>query len=954
MLGHMNPAALLCSSCRFENPRAWRACARCGHPLGAVKSMTGRTLLSGYTDETVIDLEVPEFAEGSDHGVTKPEVAPPPASEDIEPPLIGQAEVVAALHAGVKTAIETSRPTLVAIEGERGSGKTRLLFHASELAAHTGKNVRIWYGSCRSLGSDGGYAPFGRMLLERFGVTPSSSPSAVRGQMTTAIGEVLDSANAIAVTETTHLIGHIAGVPFPDSPFLRTGEEPGELHARATDAFTRFLEGDARHRPVLLLLDNMHAADYDGWDLAAAALRAQAPVAVVIAGAAPVCARADELDAAGGKVTGPIAPFSEPDVSAFLRVLLPGLVEAPEPLVAALTHRSGGLPSAVRELIFALVEAGLFERRRDGSLVPDMGKLEGGTLPVKIEDAVRARLARLDPLERATVDRASVVGEVFMDRCLLAMMRSERQVPGDAQDPASIWPDDDDERALAAALERLEAKGFFERMEQADVPGTVEYRFLHSDTRELVYTEQDEETRTERHRTVAHWLSVVIAVQRHGLAALAAPHLEKAGMRGRAGRAYLEAAHAEQARIHTQTALRYAEKALELIDPGDIARRIDALHLFGSLLTTIGRYEEAHRSFVEMLEVAWRIGARNKGGAALNRLARIHRQRGEDAQAESLLERALALFRTAGDLRGVASTLDDLAQVARLRGDLERALRAATEALEIRRSHADVRGESVSLMTLGSIEHARGQIEAAERMFESAREIRESIGDRPGVMHVYNALGVVAFDRGDAERAEACWRAALAEARKMADRHAQTYLLNNLGEALMHRGRLDDAHRLLVEARELAHSMRDRRAMAEVERNLGLASLRRGADDAEAILLRAVTLAEEYGSKEAIGLAYRAIGQLRAQTLFDDKGDVSRRAEESYLASIDSFRDIGNEKEAARSLAQLGFHLIERGDMESARERLREARALMRRMRLGELAKVERTLRELGERITMH
>jgi tetratricopeptide (TPR) repeat protein len=870
----------------------------------------------------------------------------PPASDDVEPPLIGQGAAATGIHDAMRTAFEQRRPTLVALQGERGSGKTRLLFHASEVAARLVPEVRILYGVCRAEGGDGYFAPFGRMLLERFEVTPSSSPSSVRGQMATHVGQALQSSDAITVAETTHLLGYVAGVPFPDSPFLRLGDDTDDVRERAVEAFRRFVQGDASQRPLLVLLDNMHAAEDDGWELVGAALRAEGPVCVVVAGDAPLAARAGRLSAAGGVSVVDVAPFTEPEVAALMQVLLPSLVETPEPVVAALVHRSRGNPSALRELVFALLEAGLFVRS-PGGLIADVAKLETGQLPVGMEDAVRARLARLDALERATIERASVMGEVFMDRCLLAQMRSERPAPGDGRDPTTLWPDDDDEHVLAAALARLEEKGFVERL-GSDLPGVRELRFLHTDTRALVYREQDEALRIARHRTVADWLSVVAEGHRAGMAALAAPHLEKAGLRVRAGRAYLEAAHDEQGRMHTQTALRHVEKALELIDPGDLARRIDALHLAGSLLTTIGRYDDARAAFVEMLQVSWRIGARNKGGAALNRLARIHRQRGEDPQAEQLLERALVLFRAAGDLRGVASTLDDLAQVARLRGDLERALAAATEALEIRRSHADVRGESVSLMTLGTIELGRGELESAEQLFQAAREIRESIADRPGVMQVYNALGVVAFDRGDNERAESCWRAALQEARKMADRHTQSFLLNNLGEALLSAGRLDEAEAHLREARELAHSLKNRRAMAEIERNLGLTALRKGDGTAERVLMRALALAEEYGSLEAIGLAHRAIGQLRAQTLFDDKGEVSRRAEESFLASIDTLRDIGNEKEAARSLAMLGYHLIERGDLETARERLREARAIMRRIGLGQLAKVEATLEELG------
>ena len=149
------------------------------------------------------------------------------------------------------------------------------------------------------------------------------------------------------------------------------------------------------------------------------------------------------------------------------------------------------------------------------------------------------------------------------------------------------------------------------------------------------------------------------------------------------------------------------------------------------------------------------------------------------------------------------------------------------------------------------------------------------------------------------------------------------------------------------EARELAHEMRDKRAMAEVERNLGLNALKRGDEAAEKTLVRALALAEEYGTREAIALAHRGIGQLRAQTLFDTDG-TNRPAEESFLASIDTFREVGNEKEAARSLALLGYHLIELGDTETAIERLREARSIMRRIGVHDFEKVESTLADLG------
>jgi tetratricopeptide (TPR) repeat protein len=788
------------------------------------------------------------------------------------------------------------------------------------------------------------------VLLDRFKVTPSSSPSAVRGQMATLVGQALHTTDAITVAETTHLLGYLAGIPFPDSPFLTPlRSRPEELHQRTCRAVRRFIEGDAQSRPVVLLLDNMEHAENDGWDVLTEISRAEAHISIVLAGAPPVGKWAEELAPRGGVAIGPIEPLREEDVASMLHVLIPDLESAPEALVAAITHRSKGNPSALRELVRALREGGGFFIEESGRVRVDVERLAQGELPVTMEDAIRARLGRLDQFERATIDRAAVFGEIFWDWGILGQMRSEREAPGSDGEPQTIWPDDEDAHALAVALGRLQQKGFIDRVETSLLPGAAEYAFALEGTRELAYKEMDEELRVSRHAAVARWLAVTAEYGREAVAGMIAPHLEKAGEHVRAGRAYLEAASHERARMRTGTALRFIEKSLELLGSEDIVRRIDALHVHGSLLTTAGRYDEANQAFVQMLRLAWRVGARGKGGAALARIARVHRQRGEDEKARTLFERALELFRDGGDLRGVASTLDDLAQVQILRGEVELARATVSEALEIRRAHGDTRGEAVSLTTLGKIELIRGNLDIAEGIHRQALELRQSIGDIEGTMESYNALGIIAFERGDRETAVAQWTAALAQARESADRRHECFFLNNIGEARTQMGQLQAARESLLRAQELAAALGDKRASAEVERNLGLVALKLGDDSAGETLVRALKLAEAYGGKEAIALAHRAIGTLRARTMFDATGGGDRRAEESFLASIDLFREIGNEKEAARSLAELGYHLIERADLESARERLREARAIMRTIGLAELDRVEQTLKELGQ-----
>ncbi|HEX4355298.1 MAG TPA: ATP-binding protein, partial [Polyangiales bacterium] len=211
----------------------------------------------------------------------------PAASADARP-VVGQESAQQTLRASIDQAFSTRRVTLAFVEGAAGSGRTRLLERASELAARQWMSARVMYAACRSR-DEGPYAPFSRYLLERFGITPASSPSQVRAEMLGSVAELLPDSNTDQIREITHLLGHIAGVPFPESKILESlAGAPSELIERASSALARLFEGDARNRPLLLLLDDMHRAESEAWRVLAALLTIEVPLAIVVSGDASV------------------------------------------------------------------------------------------------------------------------------------------------------------------------------------------------------------------------------------------------------------------------------------------------------------------------------------------------------------------------------------------------------------------------------------------------------------------------------------------------------------------------------------------------------------------------------------------------------------------------------------------------------------------------------------------
>ncbi len=97
---------------------------------------------------------------------------------------------------------------------------------------------------------------------------------------------------------------------------------------------------------------------------------------------------------------------------------------------------------------------------------------------------------------------------------------------------------------------------------------------------------------------------------------------------------------------------------------------------------------------------------RGKAGAALNRISRLYRARGDTEAARAFLNRGMALFKAAGDEKGVAACLGDLGELAGRQGSYNRAFKLVNEALDLQRKLENKPSIAVCLHRLGHVERA--------------------------------------------------------------------------------------------------------------------------------------------------------------------------------------------------------------------------------------------------------
>ncbi len=880
---------VLCGKCGFANSRSFRGCVRCGASL---------------------------------------------SDDELELPWVGAPELRSALTEAVSDVHDIRESRLLYLDAKYGGGKSRTLTFLAELWANKfGDDARILCATARE--GDDRFAPFPRLLLERFGVAPSQSPNAVRAQILSSLSEALAGQSASIVTEAAHVLGHLAGIPFPASPVLEPLlKNPELLRERTRRALSMLLESWLEKTPLLVLFDGLNGSHLDTLQVLRELTDGKHAVLIAVASESDL----HTLRAPHPRVRRvPLLAWSENEVRQAADAMLArgiageglgGLV-LPDSFVLALTHRSGGHPAAVRELMFAMVESGAFRQIESLDLEGSGNTL---AMPLTVEDAFRARLARLGVHERNALERAAVLGTTIWDRAILAMERSETRSAEAFNE--NQWPSSRDEEVLDQTLSSLLARGLLELLPDLSSELLTANRFTNVEFREFLYAQTADDKKRARHAVVAHWITVIFEIRGEGIASMTAPHFEKAGMSRRAARAYLEAAREDQQVGNTEAAGRHVDKAIELLPSDEVARKLDALHLRGAVSVTQGDLEKGLLSFSAMLGLAYSLDARSKGAAALNRIARIYRTQGDDRKAQGVFLRALELFRDCSDLRGVASCLDDLAQVARHRGDLIEAVRHAKEALTIREGLHDPRAEAVSFQTLGAIELTRGDVVSARAHLDRALVLREESGDLSGSAETLNTLGSLAVTVGDVVNADVYFKRALVLAHKSSDLRMLVFLNNNLGELEIARRDYAAADAHLREGESLARHLGEKRARADILRNQAVLALRTGSPEASALMESALQAASDYGGILPRALAHRALAEAGAETLFDAGSETSSEetndhAHDHFRAAIALFRELGNPREAALCLAALGRYLLERGDRASAKSTLSEAESLL-------------------------
>jgi class 3 adenylate cyclase len=545
----------------------------------------------------------------------------------LEAPFVGrERELRAIIEAGEQSAQE-GRAVRVAVVGEAGSGKSRLLWEFFKYLDGL-REVRWWHqGRCLSYGEGVAYWALAEMVRTRAGIEEEEAPASAREKLRAAVAEFVADERERRLVEPR--LAHL----------LRLEERPEADRADLFSGWRLFFERMAQVNPVILVFEDLQWADGGLLDFIDYLLEWSADFPVFILALGRVELR-ERRSSWGVLSLERLAPGA---IRALLDGVAPGL---PGELAGEIVARSEGIPLYAVETIRMLQDRGLLVQ--EGARYVVQGDVSDLEVPETLQALVASRLDGLSAGERSLLQDASVVGQSFTAAGVAALSdRPEREVVG--------------------LLDGLVARQILGRDDDPRSPERGQYVFLQALLRTVAYGTLSRRTRKARHLAAAGYLErtwpgeaadIAEVLASHYLEAIRAdPAAEDVGaLRGLARERLTAAGRAAASLALGPEAQRYFEHAAELAD--DELERARLFEQAGRALRTSGDGEAAEQQLRHSIELYRQAGVPSGGSPAVV-LAQMLRGDGQLEDARVLLEP----FSTADD-----PTIDTIVRAEALAG----------------------------------------------------------------------------------------------------------------------------------------------------------------------------------------------------------------------------------------------------------------------------------------------
>jgi class 3 adenylate cyclase/tetratricopeptide (TPR) repeat protein len=717
-------------------------------------------------------------------------------------PLVGRRHELQLLEHAFDRVGESSRAHLVTVLGEPGIGKTRLV---DEFLAGLPSDVKVLSGRTSDFEEDPTFAPLAEMLRRELGLDRDATAEALRERLDEVVKGCCEPTESETVAAQ---LGLALGLAEPS----RDGRRFRAAELRA--GLLSFIGGLTRSSPVVMVLDDLHAARGSLLDVVDELVQGarQLPVMVVAIARDSLLEHRPGWGSHPDAVTLRLEALPTDDARELARVAGEAIDEATAVRIA---DHAGGNPFFIVETTGMMLDEHA-EHLHDAP--------HSHLVPPTVQAVVASRIDHLPDEAKDLFRKASVLSSTTFSEDDLKLVTEPRE----------------------GVLHTLQEAELLVR--DPDRPG--EWRFRHALLREVAYDSLPKRERERLHCLVVEGLRASGAAER--FPQTVAWHLEQAAraaldlrpddrtLAEQAVDALARAGNVARWRMESRSAIDLYGRALALAGEEGAwgTREARILSARGEALYWLGRFEEAAAGLTRALEMApddtWTLAhaGRFLGDIELNVRADPERAddlfacaleaaraledpraearvllmaawvpfwKGDNDRAKEMFERALEISRANpdGNSWAEARALTSLTSVISPSGDERECLELGEEALRLGQEMHDPFTTAVAQQTVGNSLRRMLRLDEALAALDDAVRTFRDIGARWELASALGDRGHVQRLRGELDRAEDDVREAIRMSRDLGEQTLITWMVDRLvhvlilkGEALEARGEL--------------------------------------------------------------------------------------------------------------------------------------------------------------------
>lgn len=700
--------------------------------------------------------------------------------EGLYAPMVGRDGELERLHQAVKATVREKVGRFMAVSGEAGIGKSRLIFEFKTSLSQL--PVQMLEGASLIYRKGVSYWVFQDMILHMIGADAETPKDEIQVRLQECIAQSAPD----QIGDILPYLEQMLSLPFSNPETAKRIDYLGaeQLRQQIFLAVRDLILAQTHQKPVVLILEDLHWADTGSLELLDFLLDSLVKKPVVILAVArsfadgklaAIASRAGEL------LHLRFADLSlkslSPDQSDQLLSQLLKIQNMPDALRTHIVQRASGIPLYLEEILRMLMDRNLLYRVEDHWQLIEKVDLALLGVPDTLEGLILTRFDHLELLQRYILKVASVIGRSFTRSILIECM------PNLTSDEIDL--------SIRVLLDR-------EFILPDPLPGG-EYIYKHVLVADTIYSTLLKRERKELHGRVAETIEKLFAENLEAQIDVLARHYFWSDREERALHYLILAGDKFARNYNTVQAQKYFEDALSLLSKvkhsPQQALQVhiglgDALALTGNYPETRASYERAtlviaedETSSAEILcSLKRKIGmtyehqgdydqalvymdaakqallkARLDSPAELSQILNdagwIHFRRSNLDEAEKCLTQAQELAERAGRLDIVSSVYNRLGGVYYLQDHFKQARDFVGKSIIIREEIGDILGVARSYNNLGNLNWKVGSWDEALENFKRSAELQVRLGDSEGIIGLNGNLGLLQIDRGYTDEA---------------------------------------------------------------------------------------------------------------------------------------------------------------------------------------------------------